>query len=103
MHGVELNSVRGSEFCETLTGGFTRELPRGRTPTRMKPEGWNSQQGGTPSGGIPRGVELPEEWNSQSGGIPRGVELQGDGTRSRVEFPGRVKLGGIQPEWNPQE
>ena len=54
MHGVELNSVRGSEFCETLTGGFTREFPRGRTPTRMK-----LQRSGTP-----RAVEFPEEWNS---------------------------------------
>ena len=33
MHGVELNSVNGSEFCETLIGGFTRKLARGQTPT----------------------------------------------------------------------
>ena len=59
MHEVELNSVRGSEFCETLTGGFTREFPGGRTPRRVK-----LQRSGTP-----RAVEFPEEWNSQ------GVEL----------------------------
>ena len=96
MHGVELNSVRGSEFCETLTGGFTREFPRGRTPTRVKlqrsgtlravefPEEWNSQGGGTP-----RGVELPGGWNSQGDGTPRGVELPGGWN----ELPGR---------WNSQ-
>ena len=62
MHGVELNSVRGSEFCETLTGGFTRKTP---TLRRVElPGEWNSQGGGTPRG-----------WNSQGGGIPRGVEL----------------------------
>ena len=54
MHGVELNSVRGSEFCETLTGGFTRKTPRRS----------NSQKS-----------ENLEEWNTQSGGIARGVEL----------------------------
>ena len=69
MHGVELNSVRGSEFCETLTGGFTREFPGGRTPRRVK-----LQRSGTP-----RAVEFPEEWNSQgSSGAPRGVELPGE-------------------------
>ena len=33
INGVERNSVRGSEFCERLTGGFTRELPGGLTPS----------------------------------------------------------------------
>ena len=43
-----------SEFCETLTGGFTRKTPRRS----------NSQKS-----------ENLEEWNTQSGGIARGVEL----------------------------
>ena len=119
MHGVELNSVRGSEFCETLTGGFTREFPRGRAPTRVRlqrsgtlralefPEEWNSQGSGTP-----RGVELAGGWNSQGGGTPRGVELpegwnsQGGGTPRRVELPGKWNSQGRGVElpggWNTQ-
>ena len=46
-----------SEFCETLTGGFTRKTPRRS----------NSQKS-----------ENLEEWNTQSGGIARGVELPVD-------------------------
>ena len=76
MHGVELNSVRGSEFCETLTGGFMREFPRGRIPTRVK-----LQRSGTL-----RAVEFPEEWNSQGGGTPRGVELPGGWVRVIVDL-----------------
>ena len=93
MHGVERISVRVSEFSETLSGGFTKERPGGQTPRKLK-----LQRSGTS-----RAVEFLKEWNSQSGGIRRGVELPGGGTPSRVEPPGRVKLGGIQPEWNPQE
>ena len=78
MHGLECNAVRGSEFCETLTGGFTREFPGGRTPRRVK-----LQRSGTP-----RAVEFPD----------RGVELPGGGTPSRVELPGQVKLGETHPE-----
>ena len=79
MHGVELNSVRGSEFCENLTGGFTREFPGGRTPRRVK-----LQRSGTP-----RAVEFPEEWNSQGSGTPRGVELSGEWNSQGVELPGQ--------------
>ena len=78
MHGVELNSVRGPEFCETLTGGFTREFPGGRTRRRVK-----LQRSGTP-----RAVEFPEEWNSQESGTPRGMELPGGGTLREVELSG---------------
>ena len=46
-----------SEFCETLTGGFTRKTPRRS----------NSQKS-----------ENLEEWNTQSGGIASGVELPVD-------------------------
>ena len=45
-----------SEFCETLTGGFSSK---------------------TPMSGTLKGVELPGGWNSQGGGTPRGVELTG--------------------------
>ena len=86
MHGVELNSVRGSEFCETLTGGFTREFPGGRTPRRVK-----LQRSGTP-----RAVEFPEEWNSQESGTPRGVELPGGGTLREVELSGGGTLREVE-------
>ena len=53
----------------------------------------------------PSRVELPGRM--KLGGIQPewnpGVELPEGGTPSRVELPGRVKPGGIQPEWNPQE
>ena len=68
MHGMERNSVRGLEFCETLTGGFTRELPGGRTPRRVK-----LQRSGTP-----RAVEFPEEWNSQGVELPAGWNSQAE-------------------------
>ena len=43
---------------------------------------------------FPRGVELPEEWDSQEKGTPRGVELAG----------GRTSLGGeLSEKWNSQE
>ena len=63
MHGVELNSVRGSEFCETLTGGFTRRTPTLRgveLPGSGTPREWNSQGGGPLSKG-----ELSVKGNSQ--------------------------------------
>ena len=65
MHGVERKSVRESEFCEILTGGFTREFPGGQTPRRVK-----IQRSGTP-----RAVELPEEWNSQWSSQGSGTQL----------------------------
>ena len=52
-----VTQVGVSEFCETLTGGFTRKTPRRS----------NSQKS-----------ENLEEWNTQSGGIARGVELPVD-------------------------
>ena len=51
MHGVELNSVRGSEFCETLTGGFTCKNS-------------HSQEGGTLSKG-----ELSVRESQDSAGV----------------------------------
>ena len=79
-----------SEFCETLTGGFSSKTPMSGTLKGVElPGGWNSQGGGTPRGveltggwnsqgnGTPRGVEFPGGWNSQEGGIARGVEPPG--------------------------
>ena len=68
MHGVDLNSVRGSEFCEALTGGLTREFPGGGTPRRVK-----LQRSGTP-----RAVEFLEEWNSQGVELPAGWNSQAE-------------------------
>ena len=118
-----------SEFCETLTGGFTRKTPRRSNSQKSENlEEWNTQ-----SGGIARGVELPVElppalhkepepegshWfrllmkelpgggagSSQSGvELPegRGVELPGGGTRKSGTPRGQG--GGTPRGWNPQE
>ena len=108
-----------SEFCETLTGGFTRKTPRRSNSQKSENlEEWNTQ-----SGGIARGVELPvdsllpfiksrNQWEpepvgagtsgiplvpalyeGQGGGTPRGWNSQGGGTLKGVEL-----LGG----WNSQ-
>ena len=83
-----------SEFCETLTGGFSSKTPMSGTLKGVElPGGWNSQGGGTP-----RGVELSGEWNSQ------GVELPGSGTLRGMEFSGGWNSQGVELSggWNSQ-
>ena len=98
-----------SEFCETLTGGFTRETPRRSNSQKSENlEEWNTQ-----SGGIARGVELPvdsllpfiksrNQWEPEPMGSHwfrlfmkgRGVELPWAGTPREVAF---------SRGWNSQE
>ena len=71
-----------SEFCETLTGGFSSKTPMSGTLKGVElPGGWNSQGGGTP-----REVELQARWHSQGGGTPRGVELSGEWNSQQGKF-----------------